>query len=323
MNADEEMFVIGLQGIQGEICDVGEVETYIRQYLKSLELEFSLTGLELINAMITAHLSRYSFSSVNVILNKPISLNKEVLFARVINQKSGGYCFEHNKIFYLALSALGFEVRPLIARVMLNGDPDTGRLHRLTLLDFENEQYIIDVGFGAENPTTIIKLPTHCDANKATVSAEASIQNYQTEQYKAEPHQVDKYEVVQYQVDQEFQNSFLIKKVEGESITTLYRVDLAEYTEFDCNIGHFYSHQSPQAIFVNHLVVSRIENNKKFLLKHLTYSEFNTLESSESSREIADANELCGLLNNTFFISVTLVEADKLFKHQMMKSGDI
>lgn len=75
----------------------------------------------------------------------------------MVNQQ-GGYCFEHNKIAYLALKHLGFEVRSVLARVMLNGKPTNPRTHRMNVLELDGETYLVDVGFGNKTPRGLLNI---------------------------------------------------------------------------------------------------------------------------------------------------------------------
>jgi len=270
----------------------------VSDYIEALAIEEELTGLALINAMIRAHLAQYCFSSCNVILKKELSLEKKQLFERVITKKQGGYCFEHNKIIYLALVELGFDVRPIIARVLLDGNTNNGRLHRLTLLNYQSQQYIIDVGFGSQSPTCVIKLTRSTD--KASSDKPQNGINYLIEPYDT--------------------TSFIITKVMADKSQTLYLFDLGRYSEYDCDIGHFYSHQAPTAAFVNHLVVSKTAFNKIYLVRHLEYFEIDISNNTESVVAITDAQHLYRILATTFSLPIKLYEAQLLFDHQMLKA---
>ena len=65
--------------------------TYLKTYFELLDLPLNLKANELIELMINRHISLFSFSSINVILNKPLSLEPEKLFERVIKLSFGGY----------------------------------------------------------------------------------------------------------------------------------------------------------------------------------------------------------------------------------------
>jgi len=264
--------------------------TNLKSYIEILDLPFNLNDYDLIQHMINAHISKFSFSSVNVILNKTLSLEPEKLFERVIEQGTGGYCFEHNKIFYLALKYLGFEVRPLIARVMLNNDPENGRSHRLTLLTLNNQQYIIDVGFGVMSPRGLISLA-------------------QTESTTLP--------FAHYQVELDDRNTYRIIKINESKPVILYRLDLSEATETDCDISHFYSHQHQQAAFVNHLVVSRIDKDKRYLVKNLTFTEYDDNLNAHLSQTIDNSFLLRQILHDKLKISITNTEADYIYDHQI------
>ena len=44
------------------------------------------------------------------------------MFQKLVHNRRGGYCFEQNQLFLRALTALGFDTRPLLARVVLGAD---------------------------------------------------------------------------------------------------------------------------------------------------------------------------------------------------------
>ncbi|MGD9812065.1 MAG: arylamine N-acetyltransferase, partial [Sphingobium sp.] len=61
----------------------------------------------------------------------------------------GGYCFEQNALFEAALRALGFAVRPLLARVWLENPQETPpATHQLELVEIDGADWIADAGFG-------------------------------------------------------------------------------------------------------------------------------------------------------------------------------
>ncbi|WP_242441727.1 arylamine N-acetyltransferase family protein [Pseudoalteromonas piscicida] len=195
-----------------------ELEANINQYLNSLSLQH-LAGIELVTELQQKHLAHYAFSSINAMYGERLLLDPQPLFERLVDHKQGGYCFEHNKVLFLALQQLGFSVRPVLARVMLNGNPANPRSHRMTVLQLDGEQYLVDAGFGVKSP----RLPLN-------INQALTIQGRQT-----------------YQV-QTAENTVKVTLLEeGEAPLTLYHVDLAEVFESDCEVAHFYSHQHPDA----------------------------------------------------------------------------
>jgi N-hydroxyarylamine O-acetyltransferase len=90
------------------------------------------------------------FENFDILLSREISLEPEALFDKLVTRPRGGYCFELNGLFLMALKAFGFDARPLLARVHLSGIP-SGRGHQIALVSLQGRQWITDVGFGNHN----------------------------------------------------------------------------------------------------------------------------------------------------------------------------
>ena len=87
----------------------------------------TLTDRATLDRLIKAHLDRVAFENVDVLLDRPIPIDAESVFAKVVERSRGGYCFEINGLFGRLLLALGFRVTPLAARVRW-GLPDDAPL---------------------------------------------------------------------------------------------------------------------------------------------------------------------------------------------------
>ncbi len=80
-----------------------------------------------------------------MLLHWTLSLESQALFDRVVTNKRGGYCFEHNKLFFEILQSLGFDCEIVLARVLLNRNIDVPRTHRITRVALPDGNYIVDV----------------------------------------------------------------------------------------------------------------------------------------------------------------------------------
>ena len=267
---------------------------YIKHYLALLNVKKTASDLDYISQLQQAHLMHFCFSSANVLLKKPLSLEPEALFERVITERTGGYCFEHNKIFYLTLKALGYQVRPILARVMLNGDPLNGLSHRLTLLTLAGQQYAIDVGFGVDCPRSLIELTDNHFISEQEFAY----------QLKKEPDNSDGFRLLQLNTAPE---------------KTLYRFDLREVTEADCDIAHFYSHQHPDATFVNHLVIARIEAHQRHLIRNLHYSQINHQTGERHELPIESAAQLLSVCTSQLMLNIDQKASEHLFDYLTMR----
>jgi len=99
------------------------------------------------------------FENFDIQLGHEIGLDPMHLFDKLINRQRGGYCFELNGLLLMALKELGFQARPLLARVHLNGSPG-GRTHQLSEVTLGSQTWLVDVGFGAGGPRQPLQLGT-------------------------------------------------------------------------------------------------------------------------------------------------------------------
>lgn len=95
-----------------------------------------------------AHRLSIPFENLDVRLGRGISLDPAHVFDKLVNRRRGGYCFEQNQLFLRALTAIGFDARPLLARVWLMAEEVPPRTHTLNLIQIDGEPWIADAGFG-------------------------------------------------------------------------------------------------------------------------------------------------------------------------------
>lgn len=98
-----------------------------------------------------AHVGTIPFENLDPHRGVPVSLELEALQRKLVAQRRGGYCFEHNLLLAAALRALGAEVDLLLGRVRL-GRP-AGRVSPRTHLALRvrdgGDVWLADAGFGA------------------------------------------------------------------------------------------------------------------------------------------------------------------------------
>ncbi|KZN57523.1 hypothetical protein N473_06470 [Pseudoalteromonas luteoviolacea CPMOR-1] len=263
-------------------------------YLAKLGLHYPSEGnLAFVEQLIKAHIARFSFSSINAMQDKCLSLEPDVVFTRVIENEQGGYCFEHNKIVMLALQYLGFDVSPLLGRVLLNGKWDNPRTHRVTLLKYHHTEYLIDVGFGSKTPRTLIPID----------------------------HSVDVYDEANgYYVERSARRAVLT--LTSPKQVPLYDVEFAETFESDCDVAHFHCHQHPDSLFVNHLVLSRMAQKERHTLNNLLYVYRN--EETAETREvlIKDAVQLRAIIEEIFLLNIPEPEVNWVYEKAALKMSE-
>ena len=106
------------------------------------------------------HLMHVPYENMDILWNRPIVLEKQALYEKIVLKNRGGYCFELNELFGHLLRALGFVVTDLFGR-FLKGEPTIPmRRHHVLLVTVPGEetQHICDVGVGSGSPTWPVKL---------------------------------------------------------------------------------------------------------------------------------------------------------------------
>ena len=125
----------------------------------------SLATLELLHAL---HPAAIPFENLDPLLGRPVRLDQHSLERKLLGEKRGGYCFEHNLLFMRELAELEYSARPLLARVLWNDAENATRppTHMLVLVEVNKQAYLADVGFGGLTLTTPLRL--RADVEQAT-----------------------------------------------------------------------------------------------------------------------------------------------------------
>ncbi|KOU60831.1 acetyltransferase [Streptomyces sp. MMG1533] len=110
-------------------------------------------GVATLQGVHLAHMRGIPFENLDPLRRSAPSLEPADLMAKLVHSRRGGYCYEHNTLFSLALEALGFRVTRLAARVVVGADriESRPRTHMALLVEVPGEPapYLADVGFGA------------------------------------------------------------------------------------------------------------------------------------------------------------------------------
>ena len=106
--------------------------------------------LDGLRQMQRAHRLAIPFENFDIPLGRGIDVAPAAVAAKLVGARRGGYCFEQNGLFVAALTALGFQARPLLARVWLADELAAAppRTHMLVLVTLGGQDWIADVGFG-------------------------------------------------------------------------------------------------------------------------------------------------------------------------------
>ncbi len=115
--------------------------------------------LEVLHAVTAAHVQAIPFENLDVLLGRPIQLDTGSLFRKLVTERRGGYCFEQNGLLLQVLCRLGFEAKPLSARVRLQRPRDylPPRTHVFIRVDLGGQVWLTDVGVGGASLTSALR----------------------------------------------------------------------------------------------------------------------------------------------------------------------
>lgn len=90
------------------------------------------------------------FENLDPWTGRPISLDLADVERKLVTERQGGYCFEHNLLLAAALQQLGFEVDLLLERARVGGwpGPIRPRTHLALRVRADDQAWLADAGFG-------------------------------------------------------------------------------------------------------------------------------------------------------------------------------
>ncbi|WP_288743833.1 arylamine N-acetyltransferase, partial [uncultured Rheinheimera sp.] len=122
-----------------------QLESYLKRIGYTGPLELSA---ETLTKLMRAQLFSVAFENLDVQAGKIVSLVPEQIVDKIIGQGRGGYCYEVNGLFAMALQALGFSYKFIACRPMFY-PVRRPKTHMIVLVEADGEQWICDLGFGS------------------------------------------------------------------------------------------------------------------------------------------------------------------------------
>ncbi len=126
-------------------ADNFKLDDYCRRIRFSGELK---PDFATVKVLMQQHLRTIPFENLNVLAGKSISLKPEDIVDKLIHQRRGGYCYEMNGLFALALTALGLEYQWVAARPLFY-PVRRPRTHAALIVELEGVEWLLDLGFGS------------------------------------------------------------------------------------------------------------------------------------------------------------------------------
>ena len=240
-----------------------------------------------------AHVNAIPFENLDIHLNRPIKIDAASIFTKLVENKRGGYCYEINELFALALEYVGFSVYRMSSRVLFPVTrPRTHQIIIIALKTAKNpECWLADTGFSGNSLTHPILLPSICDTP-------SEIQQQQHGDYIVRAKK-DKFENIEY---------VLQTKIKGLWVD-LYSFNLMECLPIDFEMQNFSLSHQKDSPFVLHKICAKPTVNGRAILvdKKLT----TRTRDGSTVKELSD-HEYSDVLRDTFNIDLTAEELRKI-----------
>lgn len=223
-----------------------------------------------LKALHFAHATRIPFENLDILLGRPISLELARVQAKLVQERRGGYCFEHNTLFASALRELGFSVTALAARVRHRQRTLLPRTHMCLRVRTHDHDWIADVGFGGEG--LLLPVPMTGQPVKQFVWT--------------------------YRVIEESSGVWVLQSARNESWNDLYAFSLEPQEDVDFELANYYVSTHPQSQFVRALTVQLPAPERRQILRN---RELITETANGFETTVIDSEQaLLDVLRNNF-----------------------
>ncbi len=222
------------------------------------------------------HLLHVPFENLDIHWKRPIALDTDSFYRKIVGENRGGFCYELNGLFNALLKGLGYETKMVSARVGGDGNFSPEYDHMAIIVKAGDEEYLADVGFGGFI-TEPLKLVLDIEQEDKTGTYRIGKYNYEGGEY------------------------FLVEKKDGESWSGEY-IFTAAARELSQYLGMCNFHQtSPESHFMKNKVCSLMTGTGR---KTLTGDKFiETTNGERSETPVTSEDQFNEILKREFNIA--------------------
>lgn len=237
----------------------------LEDYLQIDTSRFNQPSIEALNYYATRFMLTVPFENIDVQNGKPISIDIDVLFNKIVRDKRGGFCYELNSFFKAYLLQKGFNPSLMSATIHTpNGGRSLNGSHASLVVPINNVFYVADVGFG--------DLPLH--AMPITSSEHTQPITDISGTFRAI-------------FENEHKELFYVQKFENNNWNTKYEAEFKPKQIDDFNSNIEYNQTNPDSIFVKHLLITMPQSFGRATMSenHLTLTKNSTSEKFDVTKD--------------------------------------
>jgi len=240
--------------------------------------------LQTLERLVDAALHHLPFENLDVLLARPVAIEPEAVFSKVVEGGRGGYCFELNSLFARLLASLGYRISLLVARVRWGMPAEVERTqqsHLLLRIELDEGPYLADVGFGGANPPRPLPLV---------------IGEERPGGWRIAPHDGDELELALHA---------------ASGWQALYRFTLQAQHWVDYLPRNWYTSTHPDSVFRKSLRVALSEGGTRLTLLDGQFG-WRDAKGNAGQRRILDVDELIEVLRGRFHLRLPPATAEAL-----------
>lgn len=119
---------------------------------------YNLPDVDALRLLQYQHLLTVPFENLDIHWKRPIVLETERFYSKIVENGRGGFCYELNGLFNELLRSIGFRTRLISARVFNGEEYGPEFDHAAIIVTIGELEYLVDVGFGdfAAGPLRIV-----------------------------------------------------------------------------------------------------------------------------------------------------------------------
>ncbi len=231
--------------------------------------------LETLSQLHALHPATIPYENLDPLMGAPVRLDLANLQQKLIFDRRGGYCFEHNTLFRAMLLDLDFEVKTHGARVLWGTPPDVEPplRHMVLTVDIAGVSYLCDVGFGGQTATAPLRMRREAE------------QQTPHETYRLL--EVDGTWTVEVEIDAVWR--------------PLYSFELSERDDEELQVLN--SKSASSGFFTDNLLVARSEKGRRLAIWNTRFNT-HTMGGPSEARELGSVAELREALSGPMGITL-------------------
>jgi len=223
---------------------------YLRRTGVTGGLEATVDSLRRIHV---AHREAFVFENVSIQSGGGVSVALDDIERKFLDERRGGYCFEHNTLFAAVLRDAGFAPATLLGRVRRGPPERWTRTHMVLRVAVEHpgsaggqDLWLADVGFGAMGIVEPMPLVDGATAHQGglayTLRRESPV--------------------------------WVLSMRDATTTTDLYEFADEPQTPGDVMVANHFTSTHPDSIFRRTLTVQRVKGNERTILSNLSITRY-------------------------------------------------